>query len=321
MVRKQMEGDNQRRRALARQARESGQRPSEAGVTLGATKQIESLDHDRRQGPQPDRKRKPAQEPKGSTPAPTPPDWPTSPRQTSAARRAITIGYQELIDEVSQRTGVDFTQARAGTSATVAVLAKALDEGGRERLLDAVPRQLHDGLLTVVDRRTDLAGFLDEVARVSGQTPEQARYQAQATLNALAARDPRLMASLELPGGLAELLTPLSVGGGLVDTAGRTAPLSQEELRTALAELPYWSAGPGGLTREIVLPRANLDRVLGRLARLRAELGRGPQIGRSAPETAAVTVPITDRDGVTALEIALAHQVDAAIDEVAAGVA
>jgi hypothetical protein len=35
---KQMEGDNAERRKLARAAREAGRRPSEVGVTLGASK-------------------------------------------------------------------------------------------------------------------------------------------------------------------------------------------------------------------------------------------------------------------------------------------
>lgn len=40
---KQTEGDNRQRRQRARQAREQGQSPSEAGVTLGASKQDYSL--------------------------------------------------------------------------------------------------------------------------------------------------------------------------------------------------------------------------------------------------------------------------------------
>jgi hypothetical protein len=36
------EGDNEQRRSAARQARESGKRPSEVGATLGASKQLKS---------------------------------------------------------------------------------------------------------------------------------------------------------------------------------------------------------------------------------------------------------------------------------------
>jgi hypothetical protein len=37
-----MEGDNEQRRAKAREAREQGKRPSEMGATLGASKQLKS---------------------------------------------------------------------------------------------------------------------------------------------------------------------------------------------------------------------------------------------------------------------------------------
>ncbi|TWH69565.1 hypothetical protein JD77_04575 [Micromonospora olivasterospora] len=50
-MRKQMEGDNQRRRALARQARERGLRASETGASLSATKQLAHLDRGKRAGP------------------------------------------------------------------------------------------------------------------------------------------------------------------------------------------------------------------------------------------------------------------------------
>ena len=51
---KQMEGDNQQRRQRALQARSQGKQPSEAEVTLGASKQREhqphSEDHETRLG-------------------------------------------------------------------------------------------------------------------------------------------------------------------------------------------------------------------------------------------------------------------------------
>ena len=37
-----MEGDNEQRRAAAREAREQGKKPSEVGATLGASKQLKS---------------------------------------------------------------------------------------------------------------------------------------------------------------------------------------------------------------------------------------------------------------------------------------
>jgi hypothetical protein len=75
------------------------------------------------------------------------------------------------------------------------------------------------------------------------------------------------------------------------------------------------------LTRTIALPRANLDRVLGLLARLRPQTGRGPRIGRASGDLAVITVRTGRQEEVTALDVELAHRVDAAIDEAGAGVA
>ena len=43
---REMEGDNEQRRAAARKAREQGKRPSEVGATLGASKQLKSAQGD-----------------------------------------------------------------------------------------------------------------------------------------------------------------------------------------------------------------------------------------------------------------------------------
>jgi|GEM_PF-3123105 Pterin-4a-carbinolamine dehydratase len=320
---RQMEGDNQRRRALARQARRRGRRPSEVGATLGADKQIESLDKGRRDGPQPIGSRKPNTERGGpGTPPPATAERPMPLPDGSAPGATGVITYRELVSDVGRRAGVDFARARAAAEATVTVLARALDVADRQRLLDAVPGQLCDGeALETGARRRDLAGFLSEVARLTHGTPEQARYQAQATLGALAARDRGLIESLDLPEDLRDLLGPPSTGGGLVDPSGATAALTEDELREALAGLPYWSGDGDRLTRTIELPAENLDRVLGRLARLRPETGRGPSVGRPSPTTAVITVRTRGLGGVSALDVELAHDIDDAIEEAAAGLA
>ncbi|RKR85818.1 pterin-4a-carbinolamine dehydratase [Micromonospora pisi] len=323
---KQMEGDNQRRRALARQARQRGQRPSGAGATLGSSKQLESLEQARRDGPPEAGPRKPAADRAGlepaSVPSPAPAVWPLpDPKhgEDGSATNVAVIQYRDLVSDVGRRAGVDFDQARAAAEATVLALAEALDDAGRERLLDAVPNELHNGASGTAARRRDLGGFLEEVARLSQRTPEQARYQAQATLSALADRDRDLVDSLDLPIDLQDLLGPPPAGGGVVGPRGQTAPLTDDELRAALADLPYWSGDRRSLRRTIELPPENLDRVLGLLAALRPANGRGPRIGRESPSTAVISVRTTRVDAVTALDIDLARQVDDAIDEAGAG--
>ncbi len=255
---KQMEGDNQRRRTLARQARERGQQPSQAGATLGSGKQFEHLDDKERKGPPSAGVHKPAAirggQP-GGRPATITRTWPT-PDATDASGVGLGITYRELISNIGRRAGMEFDQARVAAEATVAALAIALDDTARERFLDAVPSQLHDqDAMTITERHRDLAGFLNEVARISRRTPEQARYQVQATLSALAEQDPALVDSLNLPGELRELLGAPPTGGGVVDPAtGRTAALTDDELRGALADLPYWSGDRRALCRTLDLP-------------------------------------------------------------------
>lgn len=323
-MRKQMEGDNQRRRTLARQARERGQQPSGDGTTLGASKQLTHLDRGKRAGPPPAGVHKPDSSRGGPVPSPVgrPANPRPGPRPGGTTPGATGTGYRELVGEVGRRTGVDFRDAKVGAEATVLVLSRALDDADRDRLLRAVPMSLHDVTpIDGVERHRDLPGFLAEVARISGRTPEQARYQAEATLAALAARDGDLVASLRVPEGLRDLLAAPQPGGGLVGAGGAVAPLNADELRAALADLPYWSVRGPALSRSIALPPANLDRVLDRLDRLRADTGRGPRITRQTGASAVLTVGSRQADAVTAQDVDLAHLVDDAIEEAGAGMA
>jgi hypothetical protein len=231
------------------------------------------------------------------------------------------IDYRDLVADIGRRAGTDFAEARTAAGATVVALARALAEADRERLLDAVPAELHDERSTAISRWDDLPGFLAEVARLGGSTPEQARLRAQATLNALAEQDRDLVESLDVPIDLRELLDPPPTGGGLVNPTGGTPVLTGPELRAALSRLPYWSTEGRGLSRAIVLPPDNLDRVLDQVDRLRPETGRGPRVGREPDGTAVIVVRTGGADGVTALDVALAHAVDEVVEDAAAGMA
>ncbi|MEH0936124.1 DUF2267 domain-containing protein [Micromonospora psammae] len=323
-MRKQMEGDNQRRRTLARQAREQGTRPSEAGLSLSASKQLSSLDRGRRAGPPAAGRHKP--DPAMGGPAPPSRAVATAPRPLPdpgpEAPTGQRMSYRALVDDVGRRAGVDFSTAKVAAEATVLALAWALDEGERQRLLEAVPVKLHDVVpVDGIERHRDLPGFLAEVGRISNLTPEQARYQAEATLAALADHDGELIESLDVPDGLRDLLVPSAPGGGLVGPRSATAPLTEQELRDALDDLPYWSSDRRSLVRTIELPPSNLNRVLDRLDLLREEVGRGPQIGRPDPDSAVLTVRSRRADAVTAVDVDLAHRVDDAIEEAGAGMA
>lgn len=322
-----MEGDNQRRRGLARQAREEGRQPSEAGVTLGASKQPEHVDKANRDGPPPAGAHKhPPGAPEPSRPPPagkSRPRWDPAEMGVAPPDGPAAMKYREFIQDVGQRTGLAFDDARMATEATVTALARTLFDTGRQRLLDALPAELRDAyLMEVPHRPRDLAGFLNEIAQISRRTAEEARYHAQAALGALAERNSALVESLELPPYLRELAKPPRPGGGLVSpTRHHAAPLTDEELAAALARLPQWSGTTRALVRTIELPPDNLERVLRRLERLREETGRAPEIGRQDDRTAVVTVRTSSVDAVTAADVELAHRVDAAIEEAGAGMA
>lgn len=326
MSRKQMEGDNQRRRTLARQARERGKRASEAGVSLGASKQFEHVDDAYRDGPPGAGVSKPVpgRGTPDTAPQPTPPapDYPQVDAEIAGAEpvQPAGVAYRELIWEVGRRAGVDFDEARVAAVAAVTALAHALDDRDRQRLLDAVPASLHDDGAPATGTG-DLSGFLNEVGQLTHRDRDQARYRAQAALSALADQDRGLVESLDLPTGLRDLLAPPPVGGGMVDATGRTATLTADEIRGALADLPYWSGDPRALSRLLVLPADSLERVLARLGQLRHEVGRAPHVGRRGDNQAVLVVRTASVGGVTAADLDLAHAVEAAIDESGAGMA
>ncbi|HEY2670876.1 MAG TPA: DUF2267 domain-containing protein [Rugosimonospora sp.] len=324
---KQMEGDNPRRRTLARQARNQGRQPSQEGATLGSSKQRTQASQGQRQGPPPAGAHKPGPEsgPRPTRPPPNP-SWPRpDPELTGTAPppEPLVMRYREVVSEVSRRIGVGFEEAKSAAEAAVTVLARALNETDRERFLGKVPAELHaDYAVNVPYPPRGVEGFVEEVGRISHRTPDVARYQAQTVISVLSEQDGGLVESLYLPPDLRDLVAPPApAGGGLVGPDGRTSPLSDDELRAALGRLPYWSGNGRALTRTITLPGDNLDRVLAQIEGVRRELGRGPRVTRSDRENATLVVRTTRVDAVTAPDVELAHRLDDAIDQAGAGIA
>jgi hypothetical protein len=316
MTDKEMEGDSQRRRALARDARERGRSAGEAGVTLGASKQPEPAPGKRRAGPPAAGGRKL----RANTPGGPPPAAPTAPQvprvKDTGPAEPGRVRYRDLVSDVARRTGLSFDDAKQAAEATVTVLARALGEPDRQRLLDAVPTELHDDYaVELPDRREDLRSFVGEVARIARGTPEEARYRAQAVLTALGERAPDLVASLHLPPDVWGLVEPPPIGGDGVDPAGHPIPLTDAELRTELARLRYWSGSRRAISRTVTGPPDRLDRLILALAGRKADWQRGPRFSRPAPDTAIVVLKTSGPDAVTALDIDLAHRLEGTIAE------
>jgi pterin-4a-carbinolamine dehydratase len=326
---KEMEGDNRQRRALARAARKHGETAGEAGVSLGSSKQRRHAEHAERadqDGPPPAGANKPG--PRAQRPAEPPePDtaWPRETRPTGDPTddtAAPRLRYRELVEAVAEVTGIDFAAAREASRATWSVLARMLDETDRRRLLDTLPAEFfeaQDVSTPITD--PDPIGFVREVSALLRCPPEQARLRAQAVLSAVDTQGRAVLGTLPLPDELTELTEPPRPGGGVMGPDGHTARLDDEEVRTALRRLPDWSGDPQALTRTLVLPPDQLERVLARLSGLKQELGRGPHISRPDEQTARFTVSTTNAGGVTELDLDLAAQVDQAIERAGAGLA
>ncbi|MEV6844439.1 DUF2267 domain-containing protein [Actinoplanes sp. NPDC051411] len=313
---KEMEGDNQKRRQLARAAREQGLSAGAAGVSLGGSKQREHAEHARRQGPPDAGTHKPGpqaarprhdSEPAAERPSRAPQDL--DPGTDPGAPR---LRYRELVSSAAAWAALSFGEARDAARATVTVLAGMLGEEHAGLLRDAMPAELLDEPDAASGPVAD-DDFVGEVARRSGIPPEQARVRAEAVFAAIADQTPGLLGALDLPAGAAELVGAPVPGGGLVGPGGHSAPLDDEELREALDQLPDWTGDRRALERTVVLPPDELDRVLARLDRIKQEAGRGPHISRPDPQTAVLTVRTTKASAVTAADITLARRVDEAI--------
>jgi pterin-4a-carbinolamine dehydratase len=324
-VPKKREGDEQRRAHLARDARRRGDTPSGSGVTLGSSKQFEHEERAHRSGPsgRAGERKLTAEKPIPPTPprpSRIPPKW--DPAAVRADPNPGELSYRDVISEVGRRARLDFERARAATASTVTALARLVDEPDRSRLLWIMPAGLYGEEATQsLDGGRNLTGFVAEVARLAGEPPEQALLQAQTVLGVIDERDGGLLRSLPLPDDIRGLTGAAPTGGGLTGPAGQTPPLTGDELRAALDDLPYWSCEGRALCRTIQLPRENLDRVLQWLAGLESQPGRGPHIGRVDETTATLVVRTLSVDAVTRLDVDLAHRVDAAIEEVGASIA
>jgi pterin-4a-carbinolamine dehydratase len=327
---KEMEGDNQKRRALARAAREQGSSASEAGVSLGSSKQRHHAEHAERaeqNSPPAEGAHKPGpQAPLPAQPPEPDPMWPHRPARpddtTDSGTPAGRLRYRDLITAAAEQAGMDFDTAREAGRATVSVLARMVDETDRRRLLDSVPAELVEGqdVSTPISRK-DPIGFAGEVGSLLGCTSEQGRMRAQSVLGAINAQNSSVLEALDLPAALAELIRPPQPGGGVVGPDGHTAALDDEEVRAALSRLPDWSGDRRALTRTLVLPPDQLERVLTRLARLKQQWGRGPRISRPDDRTAVFLVTTTNVGAVTALDVELASRLDDAIEQADAGLA
>ncbi|TQS43478.1 DUF2267 domain-containing protein [Cryptosporangium phraense] len=213
---KEMEGDNRKRRALAREAREEGRSPSESGATLGSSKQREHIRTGRRDGPPPAGPHKPG--PQAPVERGRPEDGePATARDSGGGESAtpdegaLRLRYREVVGGAAERAGVEFDDAKRAARAAIAVLAGVLGPADRRRLLAALPAELTDGprFLAPTPPAAE-ADFVRALALLAGCEPEQALRRAQAVFAAINHEDPDLLRALDVPDGLDDLVLTFS---------------------------------------------------------------------------------------------------------------
>ncbi|MBO0871069.1 MAG: 4a-hydroxytetrahydrobiopterin dehydratase [Micromonosporaceae bacterium] len=91
-------------------------------------------------------------------------------------------------------------------------------------------------------------------------------------------------------------------------------PLTDDEVRAALGELPNWAGSGQALVRTVTLPISEMDRLLEELGRLRERLGRAARVSRPDPETATLVLRTSKVRGVTTGDLELARQIEETIE-------
>ncbi|MFG1926364.1 DUF2267 domain-containing protein [Cryptosporangium sp. NPDC048952] len=207
---KEMEGDNRKRRALAREARSEDKSPSESGVTLGSSKQREHTRSGRRDGPPPAGAHKPG--PHAPVTHRPHEDMEPTPGEGSGDRAtpdegSLRLRYREVVSEAAARAGVEFDVGKSAARATIAVLAGTLDADDRRRLLAALPTELTDGpRFLAPSPPAGESDFVRAVARLADCPPEHAQRRVQAVFAAINGEDPDVLRALSVPAGIEDLV-------------------------------------------------------------------------------------------------------------------
>jgi uncharacterized protein (DUF2267 family)/pterin-4a-carbinolamine dehydratase len=229
--------------------------------------------------------------------------------------------YRELLASIGRMTGLESGPARAAAEATLTTLARSLDEEDRRELIDALPPELTDDFpMDHPGNDGTEEGFIRQATLLGRRPPEQTRIRAQAVLAAVAEQDPELVARLHIPEQVRGLFEAPDSGGGITGPTGGSAPLTDDEIASALSGLPLWTGDRSGLRRVISLPPENLRAVRHALDQLKVTYGRQPKL-QDTDDGLAMVIRTASVNAVTALDVDLARRVDDLIDEVGAGIA
>ena len=236
---------------------------------------------------------------------------------------ARMIRYGELLGAVRARLPrLEGDRAREAVARVVYGLLPWIPAAGRAALVEALPGPLRPAdPEDVPEAKGDAEQFLRFVADRERYPAEQARYEAQAVLSALADLDPELGRRLRevLPAGFGELFQ--APGGGPPPDVGAAAgvppaELTDEDVRALLRRLPRWTGDRHRLSRQVAPPEYLAERLLAGIRDAERRLSHRAVVERQPDGSYRIDVWTHSEGLVTDLDARLAR----AVEDVIAGV-
>ncbi|MBA8825890.1 pterin-4a-carbinolamine dehydratase [Saccharopolyspora lacisalsi] len=231
------------------------------------------------------------------------------------------IRHQDLIERIRTRSGLsDPDEIQSVTSHVIETVARCLDDSERRRLAAALPEQERDLVQWDVAEtdRCEPAHLVDEVARRTGRSAEQARYLTQVVLPEVAESDPTLDDSLRrrLPAELVSMSVSPTHEAQLQEAAAvpeQPRPLEPDELDRGLRDIPGWSGDTHRLTRTVSLPSHRVEPLFNAVERAQAELNHPAEIEQT-DDGIRFTLRTRSLGAVTELDLRLARSINESVD-------
>ncbi|MGY1711311.1 DUF2267 domain-containing protein [Geodermatophilus sp. SYSU D00758] len=235
------------------------------------------------------------------------------------------LSYQELVEDVEQRAGLDDAdQAVVALTAVLTTVAGAVAPEQRRALAAVVPGSLRPVVENAPPvQAEDTGDLVRRVARRADVTEERARYEAHAVLSCVAEAEPEVAEQVrqDLPADAADLFSaalPSQAASVAASQPTQLTQLTPDDVRAVLAQLPGWSGDTSGLRRTVVLDPGQGRPLLARIHRAEQDLHHRALV-EELPDGVALVLRTRSCDCVTDLDVALARRIQEVLDGTGGG--
>jgi uncharacterized protein (DUF2267 family) len=219
--------------------------------------------------------------------------------------------YTEIVHDVANEAGLRVGPAAEAVDATMLALLRCVRTSARAELRARLPARqrsaVHSGSGVEADSARALVRRTGQLLR---QPPERAQCLVHAVLVALRRREPQLVARLRLPPDVAGLAMTTTEGGGGIGPFNQSVPLFGPDIAIALRHMPHWSGDERRLLRNVVAPPGRLEAIADRVRRTVAHLGQSVEVVNIDSRTMVLRVRSPEVQGVTALDLRLASEIE-----------